>query len=140
MQASQPGCSLMLLAVLSAALASQVGCVQRNLEFNCKAVVPNASLEGANASLDTRAPQAESALVGSASSDASEAEMEMSPTKLRFKGIAYGFREEAGAWRIYEASESKARLRFNPVSGELLLVDEAWSCRRYEALLEKARP
>lgn len=140
MQISQPGCNLTLLAVLAAALATQAGCVQRNLEFNCKAVVPNASLEGANASLDTRAPEAKSALVGSASSGASEAEMEMSPTKLQFKGIAYGFREEAGAWRIYEASESKARLRFNPASGELLLVDEAWSCRRYEALLEKARP
>jgi len=99
-QASQPGCSLMLLAVLSAALATQVGCVQRNLEFNCKAVVPTAPLEGANASLDTRAPEAASALVGSDSSGASEAEIEMSPTKLQFKGIAYGFREEAGAWLL----------------------------------------
>lgn len=94
-------------------LAMQGGCVKRNLEFNCKAVLP---------------------------ADPREAEMEMSPTKLQFKGIAYGFQEEAGAWRIYEASESGSRIRFNPASGELLLGNEAWSCRRYEALLEKASP
>lgn len=140
MQVSQPGCSLMLLAVLAAALATQAGCVQRNLEFNCKAMVPTTSPGSTNTSPDTKAPEAASAPIGSAASGASEAEMEMSPTKLQFRGVAYGFREEAGAWRIYEAGESKARLRFNPASGELLLGDESWSCRRYEALLEKARP
>lgn len=113
MRSPHSGFSFILHAVIPALLVAQAGCVKRNLEFNCIAVLPT---------------------------DPREAEMEMSPTKLQFKGIAYGFQEEAGAWRIYEASESKAQIRFNPASGQLLLGEQVWSCRRYEALLEKARP
>lgn len=121
-------------------LAIQGGCVKRNLEFNCKSLLPTDSLNAAARTvLEKRGPDAPAASIEPAATGASEAEMEMSPTKLQFRGVAYGFREESGAWRIYEAGESKARIRFNPASGELLLVNEVWSCRRYEALLEKAK-
>ena len=83
----------------------QTGCVQRNLEFNCRG--------------------------------ADEAEMEMTPTSLQFKGVSYAFQEESGAWRVYEAGKTRPPIRFNSSSGELVLGEQTWACRKYEALLER---
>jgi hypothetical protein len=128
------------VALGCALLVTQGGCVKRNLEFNCNYVLPTDSVDAvARAVSEKKGPAAAAGSIEPGASGPSEAEMEMSPTKLQFKGVAYRFQEEAGAWRTYEAGESKSRLQFNPVSGELLLGDEAWSCRRYEALLEKAK-
>ena len=66
-----------------------------------------------------------------------EAEMEMTPTSLQFKGVSYAFREESGAWRAYEAGDTRPPIRFNPSSGELVLGERTWTCRKYEALLER---
>jgi len=89
-------------------LLTQIGCVQRNLEYNCQGL--------------------------------QETEMKMTPTRLQLNGVSYSFREEAGAWRTYTGSETGIQIRFNPSSGELILGDQRWTCRKYGTMLEKARP
>lgn len=100
----------LVMALALFAFVSQAGCVQRSLEFNCQG--------------------------------SDEADMEMTPTSLQFKGVSHAFREESGAWRAYGAAgaeESMPPIRFNPSSGELILGDRTWTCRKYEALLERVK-
>jgi hypothetical protein len=66
-----------------------------------------------------------------------ESEMAMTPTSLQFKGVSYAFQEESGAWRSYEAGDTRPPIRFNTSSGELVLGEWTWTCRKYEALLER---
>jgi hypothetical protein len=66
--------------------------------------------------------------------------MKMTPTRLQHDGVSYGFREEAGAWRTYADAQTGIQIRFNPSSGELILGEQRWTCRKYGALLEKAQP
>ena len=68
-----------------------------------------------------------------------EAEMVMSPTSLSFQDRGYAFDTEDGPWRQYR-SGLDTLLRFNPTSGELKVADNEWRCKRYEALLERAKP
>jgi hypothetical protein len=89
-------------------LVTQVGCVQRNLEYNCQGV--------------------------------REVEMKMTPTRLHLEAVSYGFREESGAWRTYADAQTGIQIRFNPSSGQLILGEQRWTCRKYGALLEKAQP
>jgi hypothetical protein len=96
--------SLLALTVL----VTQVGCVQRNLEYNCQGL--------------------------------REVEMKMTPTRLQLEAVSYGFREESGAWRTYADAQTGIQIRFNPSSGQLILDEQRWTCRKYGALLEKAQP
>ena len=89
-------------------LVTQVGCVQRNLEYNCQGL--------------------------------REVEMKMTPTRLQLEAVSYGFREESGAWRTYADAQTGIQIRFNPSSGQLILGEQRWTCRKYGALLEKAQP
>ncbi len=58
-------------------------------------------------------------------------EMVITPTSLRFQSVTYRFREERGALRIYDQSETHQRVEFNAASGRLQTSQSLWQCKRY---------
>ncbi len=58
-------------------------------------------------------------------------ELLITPTSLRFQSITYRFREERGALRIYDQSETNQRVEFNAASGRLQTSQSLWQCKRY---------
>ncbi len=58
-------------------------------------------------------------------------ELVVTPTSLRFQSVTYRFREERGALRIYDQSETSQRIEFNAASGRLQTSQSLWQCKRY---------
>ncbi len=58
-------------------------------------------------------------------------ELVITPTSLRFQSVTYRFREERGALRIYDQSETSQRIEFNAASGRLQTSQSLWQCKRY---------